>query len=324
MVKITEENSGGLKAVTYSIDQGGNPLAATSASFEHGVFKYAIEMIDGTYEGKMSADSNSIVGTWKQGPNPLPLVLARATPETAWAIPAPLPQIPPMAANADPSFQVATIKPSKPGQQGKGFGFRGREFTTMNTNVNDLIAFAYGLHAKQIVGAPDWFSTELYDIAGVPDVPGRPNLKQSGIMMQKLLADRFQLKFHHEKKVLSVYAVTVAHDGPKMKKSTAGPNDGEGFMFRGLGDLIVRNMTMADFATWMQSGVMDKAGRGSNRANGPIRFPVEMDTGRISIRAIPRDRRQDAGDEQRPERAARPLHRDSGATRAEDGCHQGP
>ena len=258
VAKITQATPGGLKVVMYSIDQGGQPIEASSASFEGGALKFAVEMIGGNYEGKMSADGKSIAGTWTQGPKPLPLVLERATPETAWAIPAPMPKMPPMAANADPSFEVATIKPSKPGQQGKGFGFRGRQFITMNTNLNDLIAFAYGLHAKQIVGAPAWFDTDLYDIAGVPDVPGRPNEKQSGIMMQKLLADRFQLKFHHEQKVLSVYTITVAHDGPKMKKSTAGPNDGDAFMFRGLGDLIVRNMTMKDFATWMQSGVMDR------------------------------------------------------------------
>ncbi len=258
VVKVTQANPGGLKVVLYSLDQGGQPIAASSASFEGGVFKYAIEFIEGSYEGKMSADGKSIAGTWKQGPNTLPLVLERATPETAWTIPAPPPKIPPMAANADPSFEVATIKPSKPGQEGKGFGFRGRQFVTINTNLNDLIAFAYGLDAKQIVGAPDWFGAELYDIAGVPDVSGRPNQKQMGIMVQKLLADRFQLKFHHEKKVLSVYAITVAHGGPKMKKSTAGLNDGGAFMFRGLGDLIVRNMTMADFAKWMQSGVMDR------------------------------------------------------------------
>jgi uncharacterized protein (TIGR03435 family) len=35
------------------------------------------------------------------------------------------------------------------------------------------------------------------------------------------------------------------------------PNQ-QGFNFRGLGDLIVRNMNMAEFASWMQSGVMDK------------------------------------------------------------------
>jgi uncharacterized protein (TIGR03435 family) len=258
VVQITEAKPGELKVALRSIDQGGQPISASSASFDGGVFKFAIEMIEGTYEGKMSPDGKSITGTWKQGGSPLPLVLERATPETAWAIPAPPPKIAPMAANADPSFEVATIKPSKPGQQGKLFSFRGRQFITMNTNLNDLIAFAYGLHAKQIVGAPDWFGTELYDIAGVPDVPGRPNIKQSAIMMQKLLADRFQLKFHHEQKVLSVYTITVAHDGPKMKQSTAGPNDGDAFMFRGLGDLIVRNMTMAGFATWMQSGVMDR------------------------------------------------------------------
>jgi uncharacterized protein (TIGR03435 family) len=258
VAKITQANPGGLKVVMYSIDQGGQPIAASSASFEGGALKFAIEMIEGNYEGKMSADGKSIVGTWKQGPNPMPLVLERATPETAWAIPAPLPKIPPMAANANPSFEVATIKPSKPGQQGKGFGFRGRQFMTINTNLNDLIAIAYGLHAKQIVGAPSWSGTDLYDIAGVPDVPGRPNQKQMGILLQKLLADRFQLKFHHEKKVLSVYTITVAHGGPKMKKSTAGPNDPQGFGFRGLGDLIVRNMTMAGFATWMQAAVMDR------------------------------------------------------------------
>jgi uncharacterized protein (TIGR03435 family) len=43
-----------------------------------------------------------------------------------------------------------------------------------------------------------------------------------------------------------------------MTKSTTGPNDPTGFGFRALGDLIVRNLTMADFATWMQSGVMDR------------------------------------------------------------------
>ena len=258
VLKITEPKPGDLKVVLYSIDQHGPPLPATSASFKDGVFQFAIDLIEGTYEGKMSADGKSIVGAWKQGANPQPFVLERATPETAWAIPAPPPKIPPMAANADPNFEVATIKPSKPGQQGKGFGFRGRQFMTFNTNVNDLIAIAYGLDAKQIVGAPAWLGTDLYDIAGVPDVPGRPNQKQMGIMLQKLLADRFQLKFHHERKVLSVYTITVAHGGPKMKKSTAGPNDGDAFMFRGLGDLIVRNMTMKDFATWMQSGVMDR------------------------------------------------------------------
>ena len=126
-----------------------------------------------------------------------------------------------MDANANPSFEVATIKPSAPNQPGKGFGFRGDHFRTANTNLNDLIAFAYGLHAKQIIDAPPWFGTDLYDIEAKPDTEGRPNQKQMQTMVQKLLADRFKLTFHHDTRELSVYVIRVASGGPKMTKSTS-------------------------------------------------------------------------------------------------------
>lgn len=253
--KISKDDKGALKVLDYSIDQGGQPMPASKASFDGGVFKFSIEGIGGSYEGKISPDGQTITGTWTQGPGALPLILARTSPDAAW----PIPEAPkPMAADANPNFEVATIKPSDPTRRGKGFGFRGTHFRTINTNMNDLIAFAYGLHTKQIIGAPDWFGTELFDIDGVPDTPGQPSLHQMELMVQKLLADRCELKFHHEQKELSVYAVRLASSGPKMTKTTAGPNDPQGFGFRGLGDLVVRNMNMSEFASWMQSGVMDK------------------------------------------------------------------
>jgi uncharacterized protein (TIGR03435 family) len=163
-----------------------------------------------------------------------------------------------MAADANPSFDVATVKPSTPGSQGKGFGFRGGSFVTHNTDLNDLIAFAYGLHTKQIINAPDWFGTDLFEIEGKPDAEGRPSMKQMSIMVQKLLAERFKLTFHHETRDLNVYVISVASGGPKMAKSASAPTDPSAFFFRGLGDLTVRNQTMKDFATWMQNGVMDR------------------------------------------------------------------
>jgi uncharacterized protein (TIGR03435 family) len=258
VVKISKADDGGYKALFYSIDQGGDGLPVTKITLDGATVKMTLTMIGGTYEGKLSGDGKTITGTWSQGPNPVPLDLTRATPETEWTIPPPEPKLPPMDANANPSFEVATIKPSAPNKPGKAFGFRGGHFVTMNTNVNDLIAFAYGLHAKQIIDAPPWFGTDLYDIEGKPDTEGRPNIKQMGIMVQKLLADRYKLTFHHDKRELSVYVITVASGGPKMTKTTAAPTDPSGFGFRGLGDLMVRNLNMTDFATWMQSGVMDK------------------------------------------------------------------
>jgi uncharacterized protein (TIGR03435 family) len=79
------------------------------------------------------------------------------------------------------------------------------------------------------------------------------------VMMQKLLADRFQLKFHREKKELSVYALTVLKGGPKFSKSERDPDSLPGLFFRGPGtNLNVTNATMAQFASLMQSAVLDR------------------------------------------------------------------
>jgi uncharacterized protein (TIGR03435 family) len=256
--QVTEPTPGNLKVMLYSIDQSGQGIPATSASFQNGVFKYSVEFLDNTFEGKMSADGKSISGTWKQGSLSLPLVLERATPETEWTIPAPPPKIPAMAMNANPSFEVATIKPSKPGQPGKLYTVRGTHFMTVNTTVMDLITVAYDVQQKQVVGGPDWISSDKFDIDGEPDVPGTPDLNQLKTMVQKLLADRFALKFHRETKSMSAYVLTVAKDGPKLSKSQGDPNGLPSLFFRQLGVLTVRNATMTEFARLMQTAVFDR------------------------------------------------------------------
>jgi uncharacterized protein (TIGR03435 family) len=253
VLKISKDDDR-LKAVMYSVDQGGQPIAVTSITLQGSAVNFAIKALDVNYVGMLNPDGNSIAGNATQGGQTHALKLERVTEENTWAIPEP-PK--PMPADATPGFEVATIKPSTSGRPGKGIGFRGRHFTTVNFNVNDLIGMAYGLQDKQIVGGPAWFGSELYDIDGVPDVQGQPSQKQMKIMLQKLLADRFKLTFHHEKRELAVYAIAIAKGGPKLTKSASGPNDPMAFFFRKLGALTVRNQTMADFASWMQA-VMDK------------------------------------------------------------------
>jgi uncharacterized protein (TIGR03435 family) len=254
VIKITKAADGSYKAALYNADQGQPPLTFTTVTLQGTDVKLVNAAL--TIAGKMSIDGKTIDGNFSGfGPNPLPVSFSRVTPDAAWPI---LEAVKPMAADADPGVDVATIKPSQPGRQGKGFGFNGTHFRTFNTNVNDLIAISYGMHAKQIVGAPDWLGTDLFDIDVVPDMPGRPSIKQMGLILQILLADRFALKFHHDQRELAVYAIQVGAGGPKMKVSASGPNDQQGFGFRGLGDLVVINLSMKEFATWMQSSVMDK------------------------------------------------------------------
>ena len=120
VIKISKADGGAYKAQFFSIDQPGQPVPVDSVTLDGSTVKMAINLIGGSYEGKLSADGQSISGTWTQG-QPFPLVLTRATPETAWTIPPPPPPIPPMADDADPSFEVATIKLSPPDQGGKGY-----------------------------------------------------------------------------------------------------------------------------------------------------------------------------------------------------------
>jgi len=264
VIKISTTDGDKLKAVMYSIDQGGQPMNANSITLQGSAVKMEVAGIGGTYEGKLSADGNSIAGTWSQG-TPLPLNLTRATNQTAWTIPEPPPPPDRMAANANPTFEVATIKPSDPNRRGKLFTVRGADVLTINTTMEDLLCEAYNVHPRQIIGAPAWFDTEKFDVTGRPDVPGQPNIDQMRLLMQKLVIDRLQLKFHREKKELTVYAITVGKTGIKFSKSDRDPNGLPGLFFGGPGtNLRVTNATMAQVAGTMQAAlerpVVDQTG----------------------------------------------------------------
>ena len=160
-----------------------------------------------------------------------------------------------MAADAHPAFEVATIKPSDPNDESDDFSAHGRHVSVRNLSVSKILAAAYGIHVRQVVDGPSWLETDRYDISGVADVEGEPSLKQMQEMLQKLLADRFKLKFHREKRQLSVYAVTVLKTGPKLTKSKGDPSgspDQEGSEHGTQTASKFTNTSMADFAFIMQ------------------------------------------------------------------------
>lgn len=174
VVKITKDD-GKLKAVLYSIDQTSQPIGINSIAVQGTSFTFAITALDLTYAGTLNAEGTSVAGNATQNGQTHVLNLDHVTAENAWAIPEPPKAMP---ADAIPKFDVVTVKPSDPSRPGKLFTIRGRHIMTINTNLNDIITFAYGLHPKQIIGAPDWFGTDKFDIDGVPDIEGQPSSKQ--------------------------------------------------------------------------------------------------------------------------------------------------
>ena len=119
-----------------------------------------------------------------------------------------------MARDANPVFEVATIKPSRPEAQGKGCAVRSRQFSTLNTTVTDRITFRNGIHARQVTTGPARLEGERYDLTPKPDGEGQPNARQWKAMLQNLLADRFQLVFHRDRKELSVSRSWLARTDP--------------------------------------------------------------------------------------------------------------
>jgi uncharacterized protein (TIGR03435 family) len=252
VIKIT--NDSGLKATLQSIDQGPGMLPGTVA-LQGTTVKLSFPGINGTYEGRLEGDS--IAGNWSQGGPSLPLPLKRANADTLWALPAAA-RVVPMPKDALPVFEVATIKPSQPGAQGRGLTMRGRNVVTFNTPVSFLMSFAYGMHPQQIVGGPSWLESENFDIAGQPDIQGVPNEQQIRRMVEKLLIDRLKLTFHREKRELSVYALVVGKTAPKLTKNDTNPDGLPGLGFRAPGAMFVVNATMANFAGTMQTAVLDR------------------------------------------------------------------
>lgn len=92
-------------------------------------------------------------------------------------------------------------------------------------SLRSLILRAFGIPSMQLA-APPWASAELYDISAT--LPRGASKEQLETMLQNLLQERFGLTFHHEARVLPVYALTVAKGGLKLKESntTASLPDG--------------------------------------------------------------------------------------------------
>jgi len=167
----------------------------------------------------------------------------------------------PMARTADPAFEVAVIKPSDPNDRSQRFSLDGHRIHVENNTMTSILCFAYSIQSTQIVNAPSWFDEQRWDIDGVPDVEGAPSWPQYRRMLQKLLASRFGLQLHPDKRELSVYALTVAKGGPKLEKSKSDPDALSDSSGNGRGSaqyMKFTNVGMADLAQTIELMGVDR------------------------------------------------------------------
>ena len=117
-------------------------------------------------------------------------------------------------------FEVASVRPSAPqsaeNQVNIGLHLDGSQARIASFTFKDYVAMAYRVKAYQISG-PDWTGTDRFDLNA--KLPAGATSDQIPEMLQALLADRFQLKFHREKKELPVYALVLGKE-PQVRSSS--------------------------------------------------------------------------------------------------------
>lgn len=169
-----------------------------------------------------------------------------------------------------PQFDVASIRPNHSANPIMQFEPRpGGNFKASNCSLRLLIRYAYDIQPFQLVGGPSWVTSDRYDIeaktAGNPQVPGIQ------AMLQLLLEERFQLKYHWEKKEADGYALVVSRAG-KLRESepgdcpplSSGPHPPCGGLRNSPGHTFGQKLTSADLAAslafFLRRFVVDKTG----------------------------------------------------------------
>lgn len=138
----------------------------------------------------------------------------------------------PTTPEPSPSFEVASIKPNHSVDASSRTMMQPERFTATNTTVESLVALAYNVKDFQIAGGPSWVKSQGYDMEAKVEesvaeksrkLPSDELRMRMRLMIQAMLADRFELKVSHQTKELPVYALVVAKGGPKFQE--AKPSD---------------------------------------------------------------------------------------------------
>lgn len=137
-----------------------------------------------------------------------------------------------------PAFEAASIKPVDPNAD-HFVGvqvFPGGRVVLNTLSLRTLVQVAFNLASKDVISTEPWMAKDEYNIEAVPVAEWRDkitNLKHGNYdiqdehlrqMLQALLADRFQLKFHQETKTGTVYLMKRADRPLRLQPAQAAEN----------------------------------------------------------------------------------------------------
>jgi uncharacterized protein (TIGR03435 family) len=161
------------------------------------------------------------------------------------------------------TFDVATIRQVESNEKTGRYikMLDPHRFIAKDYTLNLLIAAAYDLNPRTIAGGPAWGTSDHYDIVALTPGEVQPSRAEQMAMLRALLSDRFKLNFHREPKEFSIYVLGVAHNGSKLKQSTAAPDVPAALISTVYPQRILlpaRNTTMGEFVSMLQRSILDR------------------------------------------------------------------
>jgi uncharacterized protein (TIGR03435 family) len=129
----------------------------------------------------------------------------------------------------NPAFEVASVRSNKSAAEpssrfplGPGDAYvPGNLFSATHQPLIAYLRFAFKLSQGELLDLPTWVYEEHFDIAG--RAIGNPTKDQMRLMLQALLADRFKLKAHTERRTKPAFNLVLIRPGqigPQMNANT--------------------------------------------------------------------------------------------------------
>jgi uncharacterized protein (TIGR03435 family) len=153
-----------------------------------------------------------------------------------------------------------------------------------------IIRWAYGLSAPFVKGLPDWTSDNAHRYVIEARAPAALNESTCKAMMQSLLASRFKMGTHRERREMRAYALTVSKKGLRMREARDANDTAvvNGAVFWSASGSRAEGVTMARFATGLSglsaigAPVVDRTGLKGTYAFS-LNFTVREDDGLPAI-----------------------------------------
>jgi len=176
------------------------------------------------------------------------------------------------------TFEVASLKPTKPGAADGGLhpAPGGQRYIGSNWVLRNYLSVAYQVKPDRIAGGPGWIDTEPYDLNAEAEKPS--SIEDLHIMLQNLMTERFKLRFHYETKEMSAYVLTVDKDGPKNLKVHPGAGGGDLNINKQAEQFLHEKWSVhcasMDYFTFVLSQIFDRPIINQTNLNGCFNFEL--------------------------------------------------